>query len=805
MGLASCCKLELPRPLLFPSYGHHGVVKHQPPSTSCFLMISSARFLLPPTPTTTPLCDSRSRKSVFPLLLRQPLPFAASVGTDKNETTGQEEEEGEESSTSSVTASLGTDKKETTGQEEEEGEESSTSSVTAVNTTNVIDGESLGGTASAVKETIRPEGFVIFIACGIGLLTGIAVVLFNYTVDEIRNLFWDGIPSRGASWLRHEPIQDTWPRTVLVPAFGGLIVGILNELRGRLQIPSTMNLSSNMKGFLRSFMKTIAAAVTLGTGNSLGPEGPSVEIGTSIARGIGVLFKRSRRRNLSLVASGSAAGISSGFNAAVSGCFFAVESVLWPSPEDSVSSVTNATSMVILSAVIASVISEVGLGSAPAFAVPDYDFRSPSELPLYLFLGLICGVVSATLTKCTSYACSAVGTLRKNTSIPAAAFPIMGGLSVGIVALIYPEVLYWGFENVDILLESRPFVNGLPADLLLQLVVAKIATTSLSRASGLVGGYYAPSLFIGAATGTAYGKIVSYIISHSHPIFHLSALEVASSQAYGLVGMAATLSGVCQVPLTSVLLLFELTQDYRILLPLLGAVGLSSWVSSSLTERKDVQVNARPNKSYEKPASDLQSVIYTNDASSNSAVSSASKIVFSKDLFELESSLCVDNLHTEVGEVEKVVLVAQAMKTRYVHVFLDTPLNEAVSLMLMGKESCALIVDSTNMLIGIVTLGDIQLFCSTSRMEKPLISDVWQSCGGHYPTVWTADPDMNLSSAQRIMNRRGVKQLPVVSKHPTDDQGCLIGLIDRECIDLVSRVIATKELLTLRPTHESES
>ncbi|KAF3774520.1 Chloride channel protein [Nymphaea thermarum] len=468
-----------------------------------------------------------------------------------------------------------------------------------------------------------------------------------------------------------------------------------------------------------------------------------------------------------------------GFNAAVSGCFFAVESVLWPSPEDSVSSVTNATSMVILSAVIASVISEVGLGSAPAFAVPDYDFRYPSELPLYLFLGLICGVVSATLTKCTSYACSAVGTLQKNTSIPAAAFPIMGGLSVGIVALIYPEVLYWGFENVDILLESRPFVNGLPADLLLQLVVTKIVTTSLSRASGLVGGYHAPSLFIGAATGTAYGKIVSYIISHSHPIFHLSALEVASSQAYGLVGMAATLSGVCQVPLTSVLLLFELTQDYRILLPLLGALCLSSW--------EGCEVNARPNKSYEKPVSDLQSVIYTNDASSNSAVSSARKIVFSKHLFELESSLCVENLHTEIGEVEKVVLIAQAMKTRYVHVFLDTPINEAVSLMLMGKESCALIVDSTNRLIGIVTLGDIQRFCSTSRIEKPLISDVWQSCGGHYPTVWTADPDMNLSSAQRIMNRRGVKQLPVASNYPTDDQGCLIGLIDRECIDLVCR------------------
>ncbi|CAN6685018.1 unnamed protein product [Malus baccata var. baccata] len=134
-----------------------------------------------------------------------------------------------------------------------------------------------------------------------------------------------------------------------------------------------------LKAASRPFFKAIAACVTLGTGNSLAPEGPSVEIGTSVAKGIGAVFDKSSESRLSLVAAGSAAGFASGFNAAVSGCFFAVELVLWPSPLDSSSiSLANTTSMVIRSAVIASVVSKVGLGSEPAFKVPQYDFRSPT-------------------------------------------------------------------------------------------------------------------------------------------------------------------------------------------------------------------------------------------------------------------------------------------------------------------------------------------------------------------------------------------------------------------------------------------
>lgn len=161
-------------------------------------------------------------------------------------------------------------------------------------------------------------------------------------------------------------------------------------------------------------------------------------------------------------------------------------------------------------------------------------FFSFPELPLYLLLGVLCGLVSLALTKCTSYLLRLVDDIHKDVGIPMPVFPILGGLTVGVISLGYPEILYWGFENVDILLESRPFVKGLSADLLFQLVGVKILATSLCRAFGLVGGYYAPSLFIGAATGMAYGKFVNIAVVQN-PFLLSSFVEVASPQAYGLV------------------------------------------------------------------------------------------------------------------------------------------------------------------------------------------------------------------------------------------------------------------------------
>ncbi|KAJ6927866.1 hypothetical protein NC651_011780 [Populus alba x Populus x berolinensis] len=649
---------------------------------------------------------------------------------------------------------------------------------------------------------------IIISSCLVGLLTGIAVVLFNNAVHEIRDLFWDGIPYRRATWLREEPLDSNWLRVVSVPACGGLIVGILNHLQTTIITSSSSTTNKNdKKGWLQlpvaavaaapSFLKTLAACFTLGTGNSLGPEGPSVEIGASVAKGIASLSvfnnRNSNQTKLSLLAAGSAAGISSGFNAAVAGCFFAVESVLWPSPSDSTTSLTNTTSMVILSAVVASVVSEIGLGSEPAFKVPDYDFRSPSELPLYLLLGILCGLVSLTLSRCTSFMLSTVNHLHRTVGIPSAAFPVLGSLATGTIALAYPEILYWGFENVDILLESRPFVQGLSADLLLQLVGVKIVATSLCRASGLVGGYYAPSLFIGAATGMAYGKFINIAVAQSNPTLELSFLEVASPQAYGLVGMAATLAGVCQVPLTAVLLLFELTQDYRIVLPLLGAVGLSSWVTSGQKRRRDGKGTTKLNEGNRRPIQEPEmSSSKTSGLSSGYVLTE--KEPYENNLCEVESSLCIDDSSIETEVFEKNVLVSEAMRTRYVTVLMSTLLTEAVSLMLAEKQSCAMVVDDNNFLIGLLTLADIddysKIIRSENRITKELlVSELCSLDGKRCQAPWIAKPSMDLLSVQIIMDRHGVNQVPVVSEHIEDHKRQPVGLLDRECISVTFRFL----------------
>ncbi|KAL5562275.1 hypothetical protein UlMin_032022 [Ulmus minor] len=640
---------------------------------------------------------------------------------------------------------------------------------------------------------------IILSSCLVGLLTGIGVVLFNYGVHEIRDLFWDGIPYRGASFLREEPIQENLKRVILVPACGGLIVGVLNVLRsaldddpengGSIVVGSRMPVSifESIKVASRPFLKAVAACVTLGTGNSLGPEGPSVEIGSSIGKGVGALLDRSSNTNISLLAAGSAAGIASGFNAAVAGCFFAVESVLWPSATDpSEEALTNNTSVVILSAVIASVVSEVCLGSEPAFKVPEYDFRSPTELPLYLLLGTLCGLVSLALSKCTTYMLRVVDNLHEATGVSKALFPLLGGLTVGLIALAYPEILFWGFENVDILLESRPFVKGLSADLLLQLVAVKILATSLCRASGLVGGYYAPSLFIGAAAGMAYGKIIGFAVGQPDPMIDLSFLEVASPQAYGLVGMAATLAGVCQVPLTAVLLLFELTQDYRIVLPLLGAVGLSSWVTSGQTIRRDMQ---EKKKLKQERTREIQQPNMLPSGSSRQSSNTS-------DLCEIESSLCVDDSNFETNNLEKETYVSQAMRTRYVAVMMNTLLTDTLTLMLKEKQPCAMIVDKDNILIGFLTLKEIQEFSKNektrSKISKELLVSEMCSYGEICRVPWVATPSMDLLSVQMIMNRRGMDEVPVVTEQFEDRGGHLVGLLDKECINLTCRALATR-------------
>lgn len=436
------------------------------------------------------------------------------------------------------------------------------------------EGRQATGTKKSFQET---EFALILAACSIGLLTGLGVVLFNDAVGSIRHVVWGDVSGVTGRELLEVQGSEWALRLALPPVMAGGLVGLITLISSS----QTSSLKDKASWFDR-LSRIGSSIVTLGGGASLGPEGPSVEIGRDVAEYFVDTLKSGKKHVASFVAAGSGAGVAAGFNAPISGVFFAVETVLQReeyfigrtkvSQERESSGLTIA--MVLLAAVLAAVVSQAGLGSSPAFKVPDYSLESFGELPLYFLFGSVCGIVSSIFLYSISIARDTVQMWRTKTSnetIPTIGLPLVGGLTTGIIALWYPEILYQGFDNVNSVLRSS---GDYDASILMQIVVLKIIATSVCRGTGLKGGLYAPSIFIGASLGSAYGLICQQLGD-------AFGLTVSPPQAYALVGVGAILASACDVPLTSILLLFELTRDYLIILPALAAVGISYWVSSN--------------------------------------------------------------------------------------------------------------------------------------------------------------------------------------------------------------------------------
>ncbi len=320
--------------------------------------------------------------------------------------------------------------------------------------------------------------------------------------------------------------------------------------------------------------KTAAAVMTLGTGCSLGPEGPSVEIGAAVAERVGAAFPSGAPSRLGLIAAGAAAGLSAGFGAPIAGLFFGFESILVPGSKDgNVNTGAATTEMVILASVLSTVVTTAILGKPPTVEVPPFELLDLVELPLYLPLGLACGATAVALRKLNNAFDDVAETFVAKSretgglGIDRAWHAPIGGFILGCLAVKFPQVTYQGFDNVNALLVKNATLTYTPL-VLGELVLVKLIATSMCRGAGLVGGVYAPSLFMGAALGSAYGELLAPLASSF----------VAPPQAYALVGMAGVLAGVCRVPLTAILLLFELTHDYRIIVPLMATVSVSSWL-----------------------------------------------------------------------------------------------------------------------------------------------------------------------------------------------------------------------------------
>lgn len=605
-----------------------------------------------------------------------------------------------------------------------------------------------------------PEWALLLIGCLLGLATGLCVAAFNHGVHVIHEWAWAGTPNEGAAWLRIQRLADTWHRILLIPVTGGVVVGMMH---GLIEIFEQINQSrSSPRGSFDLLagafptIKAIQAAVTLGTGCSLGPEGPSVDIGRACANGCSELMENNRERKIALIAAGSAAGIASGFNAAVAGCFFAIETVLRPLRAENSPPFT--TAMIILASVISSTVSNVLLGERPAFIVPAYELKSAAELPLYLILGMLCGVVSVVFTRLVNWFTKLFEYIKERFGLPPVVCPALGALGAGIIALKYPGVLYWGFTNVEEILHTGKSASAPGIWLLTQLAAAKVVATALCKGSGLVGGLYAPSLMIGAAVGAVFGGSAAEIINSAIP----GNAAVAQPQAYALVGMAATLASVCSVPLTSVLLLFELTKDYRILLPLMGAVGLAIWVPSVTNQPKESEASeprgASRGYSSVSPTEDKHEDIWKRDVDGNG----------------LELSV--------IGTTEDTLLddlkVSQVMSKSYVKVAAAISLKEAIKLMDDERQRCVLVVDAEDLLEGILTLGDIQrhvpkMYGDATNsgtlldVNNCVVSSVCTrgiQYRGTERGLLTCFPDTDLETAKELMEAKGIRQLPVVRR-----------------------------------------
>ena len=406
---------------------------------------------------------------------------------------------------------------------------------------------------------------LVLLALAIGIGSGLGAYGFRWLIGFVQHLFWD----RGASLLPWTPLA-----TVLIPAAGGALVGPIvycfaREAKGH-GVPEVMLAIAQQDGRIRPrvvFVKALASAICIGSGGSAGREGPIVQIGSALGSSLGQTLGLPAGLLRTVLAAGAAGGIAATFNAPIAGVFFSLEVLL---REFS----ARAFSVLVIASVTATVISRALLGNAPAFVVPPYELKSPWELLFYALLGVLAALVARGFIRLL-YRCE---DLFDAWPIPEYLKPVVGGLGVGLIGIGLPQIFGVGYETVEQVLQGP-----ISSWLLAPLVVGKAVATSLTLGSGGSGGVFSPSLFMGAALGRGVGEAFQW----------LSPGLTAAPGAYALVGMAAVFTGAAHAPITSILILFEMSGDYRIILPLMTAVVISTLVSHVLSHETIYTIKLR--------------------------------------------------------------------------------------------------------------------------------------------------------------------------------------------------------------------
>jgi len=407
------------------------------------------------------------------------------------------------------------------------------------------------------KVEIPETASLIVLSLTVGVAGGFAALFFRWLITFFQNLFF----VRTAAILSFLGAYYI----VLIPALGGLIVGPLiyffaREAKGH-GVPEVMEAVALKGGRIRprvSLVKALASSICIGSGGSVGREGPIVQIGSAVGSTIGQALKMSEDRIKNLVACGAAAGISATFNAPIAGVFFALEVILGEFS-------TGSFSAVVLSSVTASIIARAFLGDHPAFDIPKYSLQSPWEIGNYFLLGILCAVTALLFIKILYFFEDVFDAIK----IPEYIKPVFGGFIIGATGLFFPQIFGVGYETVSLALTGNILITTLAL-----LIFVKILATSITIGSGGSGGVFAPSLFIGAMLGGFFG----YVVGAFYPGW------AGVSGAYALAGMGGVFAAAAHAPITAILILFEMTNNYRIILPLMITCVISVTIISLLSK-----------------------------------------------------------------------------------------------------------------------------------------------------------------------------------------------------------------------------
>ena len=573
-------------------------------------------------------------------------------------------------------------------------------------------------------DRLQPSESTVLVGAAVlvGLASGAGVWVFKRLIDLAHLIAFD----RLGAFLGQ---LGGWT-VLIIPVVGGLIVGLLMHFfvgeerhHGVAGIMEAVALGGGRLRYQTVPAKALAAAISIGAGASVGPEDPSVQIGSNLGSMAGQLAHLSDERMRTLVAAGAAAGISAAFNAPIAGVFFALEVVLGELSAGSLG-------MVTLAAVISAVFTQAVSGPEPAFHIPTYTFQGVTELPFYLVLGLITGPIAALYI----WLLDRAQHLFHAWHVPNWVKPAAAGAVVGIVGIFLPQLFGVGYETIGKALNGESIALGI----VLLLLIGKLILTPLSIGGGFPGGVFAPSLFIGAMTGEAFGLLCDMVF----PQVHLA------PAAFALVGMAAVLAGSVHTPLTAIILLFEMTNDYRIILPVMFAVVVSMIVSQRL-QHDSVYTLALARKGV--------------------------RLQRGRDIDVLEGITVNDVMPPET----ETLLDSQSLPS-------------AIDWLVQTRHHGAPVVDNHDHLAGILTLQDVEDI-DPQKAESLTVGDV---CTRDVLTVY---PDESIGEALRRMSPRDIGRLPVIAR---DDPQRLIGVLRRSDLIRAYDIALTKRATTRHRANE---